>query len=265
LPQNVVTELEAALARQRARYHDHPLRELTALLLLAMEREQIVSIAYRDESIQRRLDTLPLPDDVRDIVRHGIAWAWKDEEMHAIYTRGLLLRIGGPWTRARTLMAQLAGALGGWASSVQQHARWSQAPTARALAALITGIGRAAGKVPRAIRDRLRFLSFRHRDRRSPSRSAVRQSRRPRRELLTEDHRDCKTTTDLGQALIDGRFDHVGKIKGPVLRGLSARAPFFHNGSAHTLMDVVRFYENRFGLVLTPRKESDLVAFLSAL
>src|SRR4029077_3189053 len=31
-----------------------------------------------------------------------------------------------------------------------------------------------------------------------------------------------KTTSDLGQALIDGRFDHVGKIKGPILRGLSA-------------------------------------------
>jgi len=30
--------------------------------------------------------------------------------------------------------------------------------------------------------------------------------------------------TDLGQALIDGKFDHVGKIKGPILRGLSARA-----------------------------------------
>ena len=76
---------------------------------------------------------------------------------------------------------------------------------------------------------------------------------------------DCKTTTDLGQALIDGQFDHVGKIKGPILRGLSARAPFFHNGSARTLLDAVRFYEKRFGLVLTPREESDLVAFLSAL
>ena len=75
----------------------------------------------------------------------------------------------------------------------------------------------------------------------------------------------CKTTTDLGQALIDGKFDHVGKIKGPILRGLSARAPFFHNGSARTLLDAVRFYENRFGLVLTPREESDLVAFLSVL
>jgi len=76
---------------------------------------------------------------------------------------------------------------------------------------------------------------------------------------------NCKTTTDLGQALIDGRFDHVGKIKGPILRGLSARAPYFHNGSAQTLMDVVHFYENRFGLILTPQEESDLVAFLSAL
>jgi cytochrome c peroxidase len=76
---------------------------------------------------------------------------------------------------------------------------------------------------------------------------------------------DCKTTTDLGQALIDGKFDHVGKIKGPILRGLSARAPFFHNGSAQTLLDAVRFYESRFGLVLTPEEESDLVAFLSAL
>jgi len=77
--------------------------------------------------------------------------------------------------------------------------------------------------------------------------------------------RDCKTTTDLGQALIDGKFDHVGKIKGPILRGLSARAPLFHNGSAQTLLDAVRFYEKRFGLVLTAQEESDLVAFLSAL
>jgi hypothetical protein len=75
----------------------------------------------------------------------------------------------------------------------------------------------------------------------------------------------CKTTTDLGQALIDGKFDHVGKIKGPILRGLSARAPFFHNGSAQTLLDAVRFYEGRFGLVLTAQEESDLVAVLSSL
>jgi cytochrome c peroxidase len=76
---------------------------------------------------------------------------------------------------------------------------------------------------------------------------------------------NCVTTTDLGQALIDGLFDHVGKLKGPILRGLSARAPYFHNGSAQTLLDVVRFYEIRFGVIFTPQEEADLVAFLSVL
>ncbi|HTW68155.1 MAG TPA: hypothetical protein VME17_26250 [Bryobacteraceae bacterium] len=76
---------------------------------------------------------------------------------------------------------------------------------------------------------------------------------------------NCKTTSDLGQALIDGQFAHAGKIKGPILRGLSARAPYFHNGSAQTLLDVVHFYENRFGLVLSSQDELDLVNFLSML
>jgi cytochrome c peroxidase len=46
---------------------------------------------------------------------------------------------------------------------------------------------------------------------------------------------------------------------------LPARAPHFHNGSAETLLDVVHFYENRFGLALTPAEESDLLAFLNVL
>ena len=75
----------------------------------------------------------------------------------------------------------------------------------------------------------------------------------------------CTTTSDLGQAAIDGKYAHVGKLKGPILRGLSARAPYFHNGSAQTLLDAVRFYEVRFGVSFTPQEESDLVAFLSAL
>jgi cytochrome c peroxidase len=77
--------------------------------------------------------------------------------------------------------------------------------------------------------------------------------------------RVCRTTTDLGQALIDGQFAHIGKIKGPILRGLSARAPYFHNGSAQTLLDVVRFYEVRFGISFTSQEEADLVAFLDSL
>jgi cytochrome c peroxidase len=76
---------------------------------------------------------------------------------------------------------------------------------------------------------------------------------------------NCKTTTDLGQALIDGRFDHVGKIKGPILRGLAGRAPYFHNGSAATLLDAVNFYNTRFNLNLSQQDQNDLVAFLKTL
>jgi cytochrome c peroxidase len=76
---------------------------------------------------------------------------------------------------------------------------------------------------------------------------------------------ECKTTTDMGQALIDGNYDHVGKIKGPILRGLAARAPYFHNGSAATLLDAVNFYNTRFSLNLTEQQKNDLAAFLKTL
>lgn len=76
---------------------------------------------------------------------------------------------------------------------------------------------------------------------------------------------NCKTTTDLGQALVDGKFDHVGKIKGPILRGLAGRAPYFHNGSAATLLDAVNFYDTRFNLHLSEQDKDDLVAFLRTL
>jgi hypothetical protein len=72
-------------------------------------------------------------------------------------------------------------------------------------------------------------------------------------------------TMDPGRALVTGKCADIGKMKGPVLRGLAARAPYFHNGSAATLLDVVNFYDERFNLNLTPRDKADLVAFLRAL
>jgi cytochrome c peroxidase len=71
--------------------------------------------------------------------------------------------------------------------------------------------------------------------------------------------------TDPGRALITGHFVDAGKTKGPTLRGLSARAPYFHNGSAADLATVVEFYQARFALNLTAQEKSDLVAFLQAL
>jgi hypothetical protein len=76
---------------------------------------------------------------------------------------------------------------------------------------------------------------------------------------------EIKTTTDPGRALITGLWKDLGKMKGPILRGLSARAPYFHNGSAGTLSDVIDFYDQRFSIGFTVHEKKDLVAFLSAL
>jgi len=48
--------------------------------------------------------------------------------------------------------------------------------------------------------------------------------------------------------LISGKCADIGKVKEPIVRGLAARAPYFHNGSAATLLDVVEFYNQRFNL-----------------
>jgi hypothetical protein len=72
-------------------------------------------------------------------------------------------------------------------------------------------------------------------------------------------------TTDPGRALVTGKWKDIGRFKGPVLRGLSARAPYFHNGSAATLDDVISFYVQRFGISLTAQERADLLMFLRSL
>ena len=57
----------------------------------------------------------------------------------------------------------------------------------------------------------------------------------------------------------------MDRFKVPSLRGLSARAPYFHNGIAATLNDVVLHYQQALGFVFTTQEREDLVAFLEAL
>lgn len=72
-------------------------------------------------------------------------------------------------------------------------------------------------------------------------------------------------TTDPGLALRTGKWADIGRFKGPILRGLAARAPYFHDGSAATVEDVVAFYDTRFAIGLSAREKQDLAAFLRAL
>ena len=72
-------------------------------------------------------------------------------------------------------------------------------------------------------------------------------------------------TSDPGKGLISGKCSDVNRIKGPILRGLPARAPYFHNGAAATLDELVNFYDKRFQMQLTDEQKRQLVAFLNSL
>jgi cytochrome c peroxidase len=76
---------------------------------------------------------------------------------------------------------------------------------------------------------------------------------------------EATQTTDPGRALISGKWRDIGKMKGPVLRGLASRPPYFHNGSAATLQDAVDFYETRFSIGFNAQEKADLLAFLRSL
>jgi hypothetical protein len=72
-------------------------------------------------------------------------------------------------------------------------------------------------------------------------------------------------TTDPGKGIVTGQCSDVNRTKGPVLRGLAARAPYFHNGSARDLNEVLNFYNQRFQMNLTEKEKSQLIAFLNSL
>lgn len=91
---------------------------------------------------------------------------------------------------------------------------------------------------------------------------------RPDMAIYTLQHKvtgEIKDTTDPGKGFVNGLWADLNRFKTPNIRGLASRAPYFHNGIANTLLDVVRHYETALGFDFTPAEEADLVAFLTAL
>jgi mono/diheme cytochrome c family protein len=76
---------------------------------------------------------------------------------------------------------------------------------------------------------------------------------------------ELRQLSDAGRGNITGLWRDLGRFKTPTLRGLAARAPYFHNGTAATLQEVVRHYERHLGFRFSYKERADLVAFLTAL
>jgi uncharacterized protein (DUF362 family) len=157
----IYEEFERELSVWDRRYAGRPAQEMTRLFLLALEREQIVSIAYSEDVLNRRLCSLQVPDEAKEIFRSALVWAWRDEAMHAMYVRGVLVKQRNSALQMLAIVRQLAGAVGGWAASVRQHLQWTEAPVSSLLAAAVTWTGYLTGKVPASVREHLDYASFR--------------------------------------------------------------------------------------------------------
>jgi cytochrome c peroxidase len=81
---------------------------------------------------------------------------------------------------------------------------------------------------------------------------------------------------ELGRILVTYQLFDLGSYRTPSLRNVALTAPYFHDGSAKTLADVVKFYngggraninleEEFHALDLTDEEQRDLIAFLETL
>jgi cytochrome c peroxidase len=62
-----------------------------------------------------------------------------------------------------------------------------------------------------------------------------------------------------------GKWADLARFRVPPLRGLAARAPYFHDGQAKNIKAAIRYHEDRFNIDLSHGKRKDLEAFLGAL
>jgi len=76
---------------------------------------------------------------------------------------------------------------------------------------------------------------------------------------------ETRQICDMGFGGSSGKWADLARFRVPPLRGLAARAPYFHDGRARNISEVVDFYKNRFNIDLSDGKGSDLEAFLGAL
>lgn len=75
----VYDQFAQELESLQRKYADRPRDELIALCLMALEREELVTVGYREDLMNRRLESMPLNEPVRELIRHALIWAWRDE------------------------------------------------------------------------------------------------------------------------------------------------------------------------------------------
>lgn len=157
----LLDEVRSRLGRWQVRYADRPQVERERLMMLALEREQIVAVAYREEAVAGRVAELDVDENVRALVRQTLVWVWKDEQLHAEYLRGELLASGRLASHAVVYARQLQGTLSGWTSSTANHRDPRTAPFRSGAAGVLVAFAGVTRQAPPALLRELHFQTFR--------------------------------------------------------------------------------------------------------
>jgi rubrerythrin/uncharacterized protein (DUF362 family) len=157
----LLEDVRVLLDRWRREFAGRPAAERERLLLLALEREQIVAVAYREEAVAGRVAELDVGDAARALIRQTLMWIWKDEQLHAEYLRGLLLESGGLASSLVVYGRQIQGALSGWTSATATQRQAQSAPLRTGAAGVLIAVARGLHRMPEALARELRYQTFR--------------------------------------------------------------------------------------------------------
>jgi hypothetical protein len=157
----VLDDVRAMLGRWRRQFAGRPEAERERLLLLALEREQIVAVAYREEAVAGRVAELDVGAAARALIRQTLMWIWKDEQLHFEFMRGLLLESGGLTSSLVVYGRAVQGTLSGWTSATATGRQARSAPLRTGAAGALIAAAGATHRMPPELARELRYQTFR--------------------------------------------------------------------------------------------------------
>ena len=157
-----MNEIQGLLADLQRRYPGRPDLERRALLMVGLQREQVVAVAYREDAVAGLVASLPLDEGVRQLVHQTLIWIWKDEEVHTTYLRGYLLQAGRRLPAVLIFARQIYGAISGWVTATRELTTTAEAPLRSTFSRVLIAGAQLMGLVPPAVARALGYRSFRH-------------------------------------------------------------------------------------------------------
>jgi Domain of unknown function (DUF362) len=157
----LLEDTEVLLGRWRREFAGRPEAERERLLLLALEREQGVAVAYREEAVAGRVAELDVGAEARALIRQTLMWIWKDEQLHFEFMRGLLLESGSLASSLVVYGRAVQGTLSGWTSSTATGLQARSAPLRTGAAGALITVASGLHRMPAALARELRYQTFR--------------------------------------------------------------------------------------------------------